>query len=359
MCNKNTDIWRRPKSSINRNPDKIELCSMEEDAKRRDFTINGLFLDPIENKIYDFVGGNADLVKRVVRFIGEPEDRIKEDPLRMLRAARFMSNGFSIDPLAQEIITRNKYAILSVSNERIFGELTKLIRCNFFDRGLSLLQETGILKLILPELDATVLCEQPEGHHPEGDVWDHSMLTLHYAKQENNASDALLWGALLHDIGKPLTKDGDHFYQHHKVGADLARIRLMVLKTSTAFADQVCSLIYNHMKFMDIHKMKKSTLKRFFQLEKFEEHLALHKADCQGSFSSLDTWDIADNLYRNFEPEEIKPLSLLTGNDLIGLGYEPGPLFRTILEDVMNLQLEDVLNDKESAIEYVKNKYRR
>lgn len=354
-------------SSDGRHPDTVTFCGMEEDAKRRDLTINGIFFDPVATKTYDFVQGKADLENKVIRLIGNPEDRIKEDKLRMLRVIRFTARfDFKVDPATLEAVTKHASEITSVSAERILDELLKILRARNFRTSIDLLFETNLIEYILPEVKAMKGCEQPADYHPEGDVLTHTILALEALPED--ASDELLMGTLLHDVGKPPTQvfapDRIRFNEHDIRGADITREIMKRLKCSNEFSDHVISLVKSHMKFMHVKDMRTSTLRRFFSTPRFEEHMLLHRSDCLSSHKNTGNLDFLAEKMKVYEPLDPSPAKLslpprlFTGKDLLALGFKQGPIFKTILVDVEDLQLEGTITTKEQAIKYVSERYK-
>jgi len=350
--------------SDGRRPDSVTFCSMEEDAKRRDLTINGLFYDPIADIIYDYTGGQKDILEKVIRFIGDPRERIKEDKLRLMRVIRFAARfNFEIEPRTYAAVKEHASEVATVSAERIADEMTKILRVSEKRRALELLHSTGLLYTILPEIAIMRGCEQPPEFHPEGDVFEHTVLAL--SELPEDASDTLLWGALLHDVGKPPTQtfeDRIRFSGHDKRGMCLTEEIMKRFKFSNDFVEHTCALVENHMKFMCVEEMRTSTLKRFMNLDKFDEHLELHRVDCLSSHGDLEHYDFMVEKLKSFEatPEKVmlnKLPRLITGHDLLTLGYSQGPLFRTILTDIEDQQLEDTIVTREQALTYITGKY--
>ena len=345
--------------SDGRRPDSVSFSSMEEDAHRRDLTINGMFYDPIEGTVIDCVRGHEDLDNKVIRLIGDPEARIAEDKLRMLRVIRFAAKlRFSVDPLTLQAVKAHSSEITQVSAERITEELQKILRTGNYRMALDLLFETGLIGYILPEVAAMKGCAQPVDYHPEGDVLTHTILALESLPAE--ASDELRMGTLFHDVGKPVTQtfeDRIRFNGHDIRGKDLTREIMARMKVSKDFSDRVVDLVGNHMKFMFVKEMRTSRLKRFMAVPFFEEHMALHRADCLSSHRNLENYDFMTERLKTYEPEEIRPPRIVTGTDLISMGLVPGVLFKQILGDVEDQQLEGVLKDRDQALEYVKSKW--
>ena len=360
--------------SDGRRPDAVKFSlDPREDVLRRDFTINGLLLDAmaydagdrVEDCVLDFVGGRGDLHARLVRAIGEPSVRFAEDKLRMLRAVRFAARlGFAIERRTMEAIEQQAENIGVVSAERVREELTKILTEGGAARGLELLDAGGLLAQVLPEIKRMQGVEQPPQYHPEGDVWTHTLMLL--GQLQAGASVTLAWGMLLHDVGKPATftppdpaKRGDRirFNGHVDVGVAVARTMLARLRFSNDECEQILALVKHHMQFGDVMQMKQSTLKRFLRLPKFDEHLALHRADCMSSHGKLDLYAFAKRQYEEMGEEEIRPPLLLTGDDLIAAGYKPGPRFRVMLDAAEDAQLEGAIATKEEALRLVQETY--
>jgi putative nucleotidyltransferase with HDIG domain len=341
-----------------RRPSHVHFSSRREDALRRDFTINGMYYDPLTEEIYDDTGGQADLKNQLIRFIGEPEQRVDEDRLRLLRAIRFaIKTGFRIEAKSYDCLKHNASRINDIAQERIFDELSKILALNNPKTAFRLLFDTGLIDYILPEVKALKDVEQPPDYHPEGDVLEHTLLALSHLPGE--ASAPLRFATLLHDIGKPATQeitDRIRFHGHAKVGTDISKDILRRLNCSKAFSDQVLALIANHMTFIDVQKMKTSTLKRFMALDYFDDHLALHRADCLAATGNLENIDFIKKKRHEFEAESsLRPEPLITGKDLIGLGFSPGPKFKDILRNIETMQLEGELSSRDEAIKYLQN----
>src|ERR1700681_2964293 len=348
--------------SDGRHPDQVVYSdSAKEDVRRRDFTINGLLMDPATREVLDFVDGRADLRAGIVRAIGDPRVRFAEDKLRMMRAVRFAARfGFQIDPetlaAAQELAAR----ITQVSPERIREELTKLLTEGAARRGFELLDETGLLTVILPDVVLMKGVEQPPQYHPEGDVWIHTRMMLE--KLQPNCSPTLAWGVLLHDVGKPptfapATGPGTRirFDGHVEVGARMAEHICRILRFSNEDTEQIEMLVANHLRFIDVPKMRIATLKRFVRLPRFEEHLELHRLDCLASHGNLDAYDFVQRILAGTPPEQVRPPRLVTGEDLKGMGIRPGPRFKQILLAVEEAQLDGRFTDRESALEFARS----
>ena len=325
-----------------------------QDVLRRDFTINALLLDPASNEVLDFVGGRDDLRQGIIRAIGDPEARFREDHLRMLRAVRFASRfRYRIDPATMQAIQRLHRLILKVSAERIRDELIRILTEGGARRGFELLDETGLLADILPEVAAMKGVAQPPEYHPEGDVWTHTLLML---EKLHEPGIALALGVLLHDVGKPPTfrvAERIRFDGHVEQGVRIAEAILGRLHFSNEHTRQVTALVANHMRFKDVPQMKESTLKRFLRLPDFPEHLELHRIDCLSSHGRLDNYELVRRRMEEIPAEQLKPKPLITGDDLIAAGYPTGPLFARILAAVEDAQLEARIETREEAMALV------
>jgi poly(A) polymerase len=344
--------------SDGRHPDQVQYSkSPEEDVQRRDFTINGLLMDPLDNdRVLDFVGGRADLSAGIIRAIGDPERRFQEDKLRMLRAVRFATRfGYIIDPPTFGAIQKLAPMIHQVSRERVRDELTKMLTEGHARQAFELLDLSGLLKEVLPEIRRMHGVEQPAQFHPEGDVWVHTMMLLEQLPA--NCSRTLAWGALLHDVGKPPTfrvaPDRIRFDGHVEVGVRMAHEICRRLNFSNDDTEEIEALVANHMRFKDVERMKPATLKRFLRMPQFDEHLELHRMDCVASHGDLGLYEYAAEKLRTIPPEEIRPEPLISGDDLINLGYAPGPRFKEILAAVEDAQLEGKIHSREEAVEFV------
>jgi poly(A) polymerase len=344
-----------------RHPDEVRFSrDAREDVQRRDFTINGLLLDPATDEVLDYVGGRADLNAGIIRAIGDPERRFTEDKLRMLRAIRFAARfGYQIEVATMTAIQKRASQIYQVSRERVRDELTKMLTEGQARRAFLLLDETGLLSQLLPEISAMKGVEQPPQFHPEGDVFVHTLLMLE--KLPANCPPTLAWGALLHDVGKPPTfrvaPDRIRFDGHVDVGVKMAEEICRRLRFSNEDIGQIVELVHNHMRFADIERMKQSTLKRFLRLPRFEEHLALHRLDAESSNGIMRFYDFAREKLNSFPPQAMRPVPLLSGDDLIAAGYAPGPRFKAILAAVEDAQLEGRFSTPEEAMEFVKKEF--
>ncbi|MGA2964574.1 MAG: CCA tRNA nucleotidyltransferase [Terriglobales bacterium] len=347
--------------SDGRHPDEVRFTKdPREDALRRDFTINGMMLDPATNAILDFVGGRDDLKAGIVRAIGDPERRFAEDKLRMLRAVRFAARfDYRIAPATMSAIQRLAPHIRQVSPERVREELSKMLTEGRARRAFQLLDTTGLLPEVLPEIAAMQGVEQPPQYHPEGDVFVHSLLLLE--KLPPACSKTLAWGALLHDVGKPPTfrvaPDRIRFDGHVEVGVKMAAEICRRLRFSNHETDQILALVENHMRFADVQRMKQSTLKRFLRLPAFDEHLELHRLDCLSSHGNLDSYEYSRQQSQSMPPEAIRPTPLITGQDLIAAGYQPGPRFKEILTAIEDAQLEGRVATRAQAMDVVARQF--
>jgi putative nucleotidyltransferase with HDIG domain len=363
--------------SDGRHPDAVRYTkTAEEDVRRRDFTINGLLLDPqssdtvfegalsdpqlLRSSVIDLVGGVADLEAGVVRAIGRPELRFEEDHLRMLRGVRFAARfGFELETKTKNAIHSLASRIADVSRERVRDELTRMLTEGHARRAFELLDDTGLLDEVLPEIARMKGVEQPPQFHPEGDVWIHTLMLLE--QLEPGCSMTLAWGALLHDVGKPATfrraPDRIRFDRHVEMGAAIGAEICRRFRFSNEETKQILALIENHMRFMDAHRMKASTLKRFFRLEHFEEHLALHRMDCLAASGILNHWEFVRERWTATPDEAVRPNPLITGLDLIAAGYKPGPGFREMLRAAEDAQLEGVIGTPEEALKLVRERF--
>ncbi|MGB7189185.1 MAG: CCA tRNA nucleotidyltransferase, partial [Acidobacteriaceae bacterium] len=340
--------------SDGRRPDAVRFSeSAEEDVLRRDFTINGMLFDPQTENVLDFVQGRADLDAKLIRAIGDPAQRFDEDKLRMVRAVRFAARfNFEIAPRTESAIKRRADQIHQVSLERVRDELTRMLTEGRARRAFELLDRTGLLKAVLPEIDRLHGVQQPPEFHPEGDVFIHTMMLLQQLPA--GASPTLAWGALLHDIGKPATfQPGPgriRFNGHVEIGVRIAQDICRRLRFSNEDSAQIAALVENHMRFGDVERMKPSTLKRFFRLQNFPEHLVLHRMDCLASHGGLDLYNFAKEKYEATPEEEVRPPLLITGRDLIEAGYKPGPAFKRLLAQAEDAQLEGRIHTKAQAL---------
>jgi putative nucleotidyltransferase with HDIG domain len=363
--------------SDGRHPDAVRYTtSSEEDVRRRDFTINGLLLDPLHggrpldesigdpthlrSAVRDYVGGVSDLDAGVVRAIGRAELRFEEDRLRMLRGVRFAARfGFELEAGTAAAIRGLAARIDAVSKERVRDELSKMLIEGRARRAFELLDETGLLAEVLPEIARMKGVEQPPQFHPEGDVWVHTLGLL--GQLEAGCSMTLAWGALLHDVGKPPTfrkaPDRIRFDGHVEVGVAMAAEICRRFRLSNEETRQIVVLVENHMRFMDSGRMKASTLKRFFRLERFEEHLALHRMDCLAGSGYLANWEFMREKWLAMPEETVRPQPLITGRELIAAGYRPGARFKEMLRAVEDAQLEGTIGTEDAALRLVLEKF--
>ena len=344
-----------------RRPRAVHFSSPEEDAKRRDFTINGMFYDPVAEKVIDFVGGRADIEAELVRAIGDPAQRFAEDRLRMLRAVRFATVlDYQIDNQTWDALLANAVSINEISAERIREELVRMFLSPNRTRGWDLLDSSGLMRAILPEIDAMKGCAQPEQFHPEGDVFEHTRLMLQFLPEK--VSVPLVFAVLLHDVAKPRTATVDNtgrirFNEHDRIGAEMTEEIMRRLRFSGAEIDATVEMVRQHMVFKDVPKMRVAKLKRFMARPTFDDELELHRVDCQGSHRMLDNYEFLLRKREEFANEPIIPPPLVRGDDLIALGLKPGPKFGEILEAVETRQLEGTLSTSEEALEWVKHEY--
>ncbi len=350
-----------------RRPQSVRFSeSAEEDVVRRDFTINGMLLDPqllresgdLGKAVLDYVGGRADLRDRLVRAIGDADRRFDEDKLRMLRAVRFAARiDFEIEVGTAAAIQKSAAHIANVSHERVRDELTRMLTDGRARRAFELLDRTGLLRTVLPEIARMQGVEQPPEYHPEGDVWVHTLMLLEQLPA--GVSPTLAWGALLHDVGKPATFQRGpgriRFNGHVEVGVRIAQDIARRLRFSNEETAQIVALVENHMRFGDVEKMKASTLKRFFRLQAFPEHLALHRMDCMASHGGLELYEYAKQRFEATPVEEVRPELLVTGRDLIEVGLQPGPRFKELLAQAEDAQLEGRISSKEEGLALIRS----
>ncbi|PYL03756.1 MAG: phosphohydrolase [Verrucomicrobia bacterium] len=344
-----------------RHPSAVHFSSPEEDAKRRDFTINGMFYDPVAEQVIDLVGGQADIAAKLVRAIGEPAKRFAEDHLRMLRAVRFATVlDYQIDKQTWEALVANATSINQISAERIRDELMRIFLSPNRVRGWDLLDSSGLMPVILPELEAMKGVLQPEQFHPEGDVFVHTRLMLQLLPEE--VSVPLVLAVLFHDVAKPVTATVDktgriRFNEHDRIGAQMTEAIMRRLRFSGAEIDATIEMVRQHMVFKDAPNMRVAKLKRFMARPTFEDELELHRVDCESSHRILDNYEFLLRKREEFANEPIIPPPLVRGDDLIALGLKPGPKFGEILEAVETRQLEGTLRTRDEALEWVKREY--
>jgi len=344
-----------------RHPTAVHFSSPEEDAQRRDFTINGMFYDPVAEKVIDFVGGRADIDAKLVRAIGDPGQRFAEDRLRMLRAVRFATVlDYQIDQKTWDALATNAESINQISAERIREELVSIFCSPNRVRGWDFLDSSGLMRAILPELEAMKGVLQPEQFHPEGDVFVHTRLMLQLLPQEVSVS--LVLAVLFHDVGKPVTATVDQtgrirFNEHDRIGAQMTEAIMRRLRFSGAEIEATVEMVRQHMVFKDVPNMRVAKLKRFMARPTFQDELELHRVDCESSHRMLDNYEFLLRKRQEFANEPIIPPPIVRGDDLIALGLKPGPKFGEILEAVETRQLEGTLRTREEALEWVKREY--
>lgn len=341
-----------------RHPIRVEFSGEKEDAERRDFTINGMFYDPIEERFIDYVGGREDIRRGIIRTIGDPYQRFKEDRLRLIRAVRFSARyGYAIEEETRRALVALAGGITLVSAERVREELVRILTEGPARRGVELLHDTTLLAQILPEVAALEGVEQPAEFHPEGDVLTHTLVMLEHMR---SPSPELAMAVLLHDVGKPHTltrADRIRFHGHAPVGAQIAEEVCRRLRFSNKQTAQIVDLVGEHLKFMHVQEMRENKRKRLFRKENFAEHLELHRLDCLASHGNLDNWEYCLRKLEEYRSEEIHPPRLLGGDDLIAMGYRPGPRFREILTAVEDAQLDGTISTSDEARELVKTRF--
>jgi len=338
-----------------RRPAHVRYGTLEEDILRRDFTVNGMVYDPIEKRVIDIVDGRKDLERRTIRAIGNARERFEEDRLRMVRAVRFAANlGFTIEEQTFGAIREIAPTVTDISWERIGEEITRILTEGGARKGFELLDSTGLLKVLLPEIEAMKGVEQSPDYHPEGDVFQHTMLLL---DQLQSPTETLAYGCLLHDVAKPfcVRRDGDRltFYGHTEQGAEIAEEILKRLKRSRATWERVVYLVRNHLRHTQAPKMRLSTLKRFLGEENIDELLELTRIDALAANGDLQYYDFCKQRQAELSVEEIHPEPLLRGRDLIAMGFTPGPIFQEILKQVEEAQLGGELVTREEAMTWV------
>jgi poly(A) polymerase len=345
-----------------RRPEMVTFSSPEEDAARRDFTINGMFHDPVADRFIDFVGGRDDLAAGIIRAIGDPVARFREDKLRLLRAVRFAARfDYEIEPGTWDALVGHAADIHVVSAERIREELVKIFTHANRVRGFDLLDRSGLLRVVLPEIENLKGCEQPPQFHPEGDVFVHTRAMLELLPPDAPAD--LVLAVLFHDIGKPPTfrynadEDRIRFNGHDRVGAEMTEALMERLRFSRAETDRVVEAVRQHMVFKDVQNMRTAKLKRFMAREGFGNEIELHRVDCQSSHGALDNYDFLRAKAEEFANEPLIPPPLVTGRDLMALGWKPGPQFGPVLEAVQTAQLEGILTSPEQALAWVRENF--
>lgn len=346
-----------------RRPESVTYSTPQQDAERRDFTINGMFFDPVKGELIDFVNGRADLSAGILRAIGNAADRFREDRLRLLRAVRFAATlCFEIEEKTWQALRDNAAEINAVSAERIREELTRIFLSPNRVRGFDLLDASGLMQAVLPEISALKGCNQPPQFHPEGDVFTHTRIMLDLLPQV--VSVPLVFSVLFHDIGKPSTYSYDEaearirFSGHDKAGAEMTARIMERLRFSRDEIEATVEAVGQHMVFKDVQKMRVSRLKRFMSRPHFEDELALHKVDCESSHGALDNYDFLLQKKEEFSNEPLIPPPLVRGDDLLGMGWKPGPIIGKILEAVQTRQLEGTLTTREEALEWVRREFK-
>lgn len=346
-----------------RRPAEVHYSTPQEDAARRDFTINGMFFDPVAEEVIDFVGGRADLAAGVIRAIGDPAQRFAEDRLRLLRAVRFATTlEFQIDPATWEALVQNAPAITEISAERIREELVRIFMSPHRVRGWDLLDASGLMRVVLPELETLKGCEQPPQFHPEGDVFRHTRIMLELLPE--TVSLPLVFSVLFHDIGKPPTHLVDEtgrirFNGHDRVGAEMTETVMQRLRFSRAEIEATVEAVRQHMVFKDVPNMRVAKLKRFMARPNFSDELELHRVDCASSHAMLENYEFLLQKREEFANEPIIPPPLVKGDDLKALGLKPGPQFGEILDAVETRQLEGAFANRDEALAWVKQEYLR
>jgi len=344
-----------------RRPESVHFSSPREDAERRDFTVNGMFYDPLADEVIDFVGGRADLDAKILRAIGDPAQRFREDKLRLLRAVRFAATlGFEIEAETWRAVCAHAADIHEVSAERIREELVRIFLSPTRVRGFDLLVESGLMQAILPEITALKGCEQPPQFHPEGDVFVHTRAMLELLPAQ--VSSALVFSVLFHDIGKPPTFAVDEtgrirFNGHDKVGAEMTRTIMERLRFSREETEAVVEAVENHMVFKDVQQMRVAKLKRFMARPHFDDELELHRVDCASSHGGLDNHAFLLEKREEFANEPLIPPPLITGHDLIASGWKPGKAIGRVLEAVQTRQLEGTLKTREEALDWISREF--
>ena len=337
--------------SDGRHPDAVEFSGETEDARRRDFTVNGMFWDPLADRLLDYVGGRADLKRKTIRTIGRPEDRFREDRLRMMRAVRLGCRlQWRIDAATFAAMRGSSEHLAEVSVERVRDEFVRILTEGGAPLGVRWLIDSGLMSRVAPEVLALDGVAQPAEYHPEGDVLTHTLIMLGLMR---NPSPELAAAVLLHDVGKPGTfrrADRIRFDNHAAVGARMTDEICRRLRFSGEAARHVVRMVADHHRFMHVRQMRASRLKRFLRLEGFDEHLELHRLDCLSSHRNLKNYDFCRRALETLEPEEMRPEPLITGRDLIRLGYAPGPAFKDVLRAVEDGQLDGRVRDRETAL---------
>jgi len=356
-----------------RRPEAVQFCAAKEDALRRDFTINGMFYDPIRNELIDYVGGQRDLERQRIAAIGQAEERFREDHLRMLRAIRFAYNlEFTLEDKTERAIAALAPSIHRISSERIEAELTRtLVDSRRPGDALRHLHRCGLLDHILPELTPMIGQEQPPQFHPEGDVFEHTVLMLNLMNHEpashaSYTARELAYTVLLHDVGKPPTArvgpgtDGTpriRFDGHAEVSAEMTDIILARLKFPNRERKHIVEAIRGHMRFMDVQHMRESTLRRMIGAETFDLELELHRLDCMGSHEMLDNHDFLKQYIETMQNEPVLPDPWISGHDLLDLGIAEGRSIGKILKAAYDAQMEARFPHREALLEWIRRTY--
>ena len=346
-----------------RHPESVAFTNAEGDARRRDFTVNGLFFDPLTRQILDYVGGEADLRAGILRCIGDPRERFAEDKLRLIRCVRFAASlGFEIEAETWRALVERASEITAVSAERIRDELVKIFTHPSRVRGFDLLDQSGLLAILLPEIEALKGCEQPPDFHPEGDVFVHTRLMLSLLPER--VSTPLVFSVLFHDIGKPTAFHIDEtgrirFNGHESISASMTEKIFARLRFSNAETEATVAGVKNHMAFKDVQNMRVATLKRFLARPTIDDELELHRVDCSGSHGLLDNYEFLLRKREEFSNEPLIPPPLITGRDLIAAGLKPGPPFKKLLDSAQALQLEGSLKTRDDALAWLREELAR
>ncbi|MSS71661.1 MAG: CCA tRNA nucleotidyltransferase [Candidatus Latescibacteria bacterium] len=343
-----------------RRPDQVIFSDEREDAFRRDFTLNGMFYDPVEGRLIDHVGGQEDVRRRILRAIGDPERRFSEDHLRLMRAVRFAARyHYAVEDATLAAVRRLSHEIVTVSRERIRDEVLKILTEGGAPLGIRMLIDLGLMQHLMPEACALAGVPQPKAFHPEGDVLTHTLIMLGMMR---DPTPTLAMGVLLHDIGKPPTyevADRIRFNNHPKVGEGMTRDICARLRLSSEETERIAVLVREHLQFMHVRDMRPSTLKRFLRQAHFSEHLELHRLDCLASHGDLSSWTFCRETLEQIGPEEIRPALLINGDDLVALGYRPGPPFRRVLTAVEDAQLEGRIGSREEALALAQEEFEK
>ncbi len=349
-----------------RRPSGVHFSTSRKDVFRRDFTVNGLLMNPETEEIIDHVHGLDDMEKKILRTIGDPDQRFNEDYLRMLRAIRFAANlNYEIDPATYDAIAKHAAKIKQISAERLQEELVKILTRTGTRRGFELMGKTKLLREIMPEVDQLQGVLQPPIFHPEGDVWQHTLMMLDQLPRNGKLANnrQLAWAALLYDVGKAVTRTEDekgvHFYGHVRAGEEIAAAIMQRLRFSRNDQEAIIDLIHYHMVFMNVTKMRPARLKRFLRMPDFDLHLELHRLDCQASHNMLDNYEFCQNQLQRLEKEDLHPPRLLTGDELMALGFAPGKVMGEILRALEDTQLEGTITNRQEAEKFVRSKWNK